>query len=74
MRDGPSRPKADTGRGLPPNISCEWWPMASDPQSTTVPVASGGVFAAVCPEQGASGHDASDESRNEPVANLSPTW
>lgn len=37
MRDGPSRPKADTGRDLPPNDSRECWPSASDPQPTTAP-------------------------------------
>jgi hypothetical protein len=37
MRNGQSRPKADTGRGLPPNDSRECWPSASDPQPTTAP-------------------------------------
>jgi hypothetical protein len=37
MREGPSRPKAVTGRGLPPNDSCERWPTASGPQPTSSP-------------------------------------
>jgi hypothetical protein len=43
---GHSRPKAVTGRGLPPNVLYERWPSASNPQSTLAPVASGGVWAA----------------------------
>jgi hypothetical protein len=43
---GRSRPKAGTGRGLPPNVSYECWPSASDPQSTSAPVANGGISAA----------------------------
>jgi hypothetical protein len=41
-----SRPGADTGGGLPPIDSCEWWPSASDPQPTTTPADSGGISAA----------------------------
>lgn len=47
MRDGPSRPKADTGRGLPPNDSCECWPSASDPQPTAPPAETSGMSVAV---------------------------
>jgi hypothetical protein len=45
MLGGPSRPEAGTGRGLPPNLSCERWPTASDPQPTTAPAATSGVSA-----------------------------
>ena len=41
-----SRPGADTDGGLPPNVSYECWPSASDPQSTSAPAANDGVSAA----------------------------
>lgn len=47
-----SRPGAVTGGGLPPNVSYERWPSASNPQSTSVPAASGGVWAAASPFTG----------------------
>ena len=37
MHDSPSRPKADTGPGLPPIGSCKCWPAAIYPQPTTAP-------------------------------------
>jgi len=46
---GHSRPEAVTGRGLPPNVSYERWPPASNPQSTSAPVADGGIWAAASP-------------------------
>lgn len=49
---GHSRPGAVTGRGLPPNVSYERWPSASNPQSTSAPVADGGVWAATSPFTG----------------------
>jgi hypothetical protein len=48
---GRSRPETGTGRGLPPNVSYECWPTASDPQSTSTPAAYDGISAAAPPFQ-----------------------
>jgi hypothetical protein len=48
---GRSRPKAGTDRGLPPNVSYECWPSASDPQSTSTPAANDGISEAAPPFQ-----------------------
>jgi len=42
MHGDRSRPKAGTGRGLPPIVSSERWPSAICPQPTTTPAGSSG--------------------------------
>jgi hypothetical protein len=37
---------------LPPNVLYERWPSASNPQSTSAPVANGGIWAATSPFRG----------------------